>query len=118
MGSWFLKMERLFCQFSNKKHRLSSELSCVKVIVAEAFERIHRTNLVGMGVLPLQFINGQNRHTLKLDGTEIYAVQGEISARCTLTLVIERKNGETQTVPVLCRLDSDSDVRTYKAGAC
>lgn len=91
-------------------------LAGVEVIVAEGFERIHRTNLVGMGVLPLQFINGQNRHTLKLDGTEIYAVQGEISARCELELVIERKNGETQTVPVLCRLDSDSDVRTYKAG--
>ncbi|WLF83920.1 Fe/S-dependent 2-methylisocitrate dehydratase AcnD [Moraxella sp. ZY210820] len=91
-------------------------LAGVEVIVAEGFERIHRTNLVGMGVLPLQFINGQNRHTLKLDGTEIYAVQGEISARCTLDLIIERKNGETQTVPVLCRLDSDSDVKTYKAG--
>ena len=91
-------------------------LAGVEVIVAESFERIHRTNLVGMGVLPLQFINSQNRHTLKLDGTEIYAVQGEISARCELELVIERKNGETQTVPVLCRLDSDSDVKTYMAG--
>lgn len=86
------------------------------MIVAEGFERIHRTNLVGMGVLPLQFVGGQNRHTLKLDGTEIYAVQGEISARCELELVIKRKNGEIETVPVLCRLDSDSDVRTYKAG--
>ncbi|MFA9486301.1 MULTISPECIES: Fe/S-dependent 2-methylisocitrate dehydratase AcnD [unclassified Moraxella] len=91
-------------------------LAGVEVIVAEGFERIHRTNLVGMGVLPLQFINGQNRHTLKLDGTEIYAVQGEISARCTLDLIIERKNGDIEKVPVLCRLDSDSDVRTYKAG--
>ncbi|WII95675.1 Fe/S-dependent 2-methylisocitrate dehydratase AcnD [Moraxella haemolytica] len=91
-------------------------LAGVEVIVAEGFERIHRTNLVGMGVLPLQFINGQNRHTLKLDGTEIYAVQGEISARCELELVIERKNGDIEKVPVLCRLDSDSDVKTYKAG--
>ncbi|MDO4441561.1 MAG: Fe/S-dependent 2-methylisocitrate dehydratase AcnD [Moraxella sp.] len=91
-------------------------LAGVEVIVAEGFERIHRTNLVGMGVLPLQFINGQNRHTLNLDGTEIYAVQGEISARCTLDLIIERKNGDIEKVPVLCRLDSDSDVRTYKAG--
>lgn len=91
-------------------------LAGVEVIVAEGFERIHRTNLVGMGVLPLQFINGQNRHTLKLDGTEIYAVQGEISARCELELVIERKNGDVESVPVLCRLDSDSDVRTYKSG--
>ncbi|STZ63256.1 Aconitate hydratase [Moraxella lacunata] len=91
-------------------------LAGVEVIVAEGFERIHRTNLVGMGVLPLQFINGQNRHTLKLDGTEIYSVKGEISARCELTLVIERKNGDIEKVPVLCRLDSDSDVRTYKAG--
>lgn len=91
-------------------------LAGVEVIVAESFERIHRTNLVGMGVLPLQFINGQNRHTLKLDGTEIYAVQGEISARCELTLVIERLNGDVDEVAVLCRLDSDSDVKTYKAG--
>lgn len=91
-------------------------LAGVEVIVAEGFERIHRTNLVGMGVLPLQFINGQNRHTLKLDGTEIYAVQGEISARCELELVIERKNGDVESVPVLCHLDSDSDVRTYKSG--
>lgn len=91
-------------------------LAGVEVIVAEGFERIHHTNLVGMGVLPLQFINGQNRHTLKLDGTEIYAVQGEISARCELELVIERKNGDVESVPVLCRLDSDSDVRTYKSG--
>lgn len=91
-------------------------LAGVEVIVAESFERIHRTNLVGMGVLPLQFINGQNRHTLKLDGTEIYAVQGGISARCELELVIERKNGDVESVPVLCRLDSDSDVRTYKSG--
>lgn len=67
-----------------------------------------------MGVLPLQFINGQNRHTLKLNGTEIYAAQGEISARCELELIIERKNGEIETVPVLCCLDSD--VKTYKAG--
>lgn len=67
-------------------------------------------------MLPLQFINGQNRHTLNLDGTEIYAVQGEISARCTSDLIIERKNGDIEKVPVLCRLDSDSDVRTYKAG--
>lgn len=88
------------------------------MIVVEGFERIHRTNLVGMGVLPLQFINGQNRHTLKLNGTEIYAVQGEISARCELELIIERKNGDIEKMPVLCHLDSDSDVRTYKTGAC
>ncbi|WP_323842004.1 MULTISPECIES: Fe/S-dependent 2-methylisocitrate dehydratase AcnD [unclassified Moraxella] len=91
-------------------------LAGVEVIVAEGFERIHRTNLVGMGVLPLQFINGQNRKTLKLNGTEIYSVKGDISARCELTLVIERLNGDVDEVAVLCRLDSDSDVKTYKAG--
>lgn len=92
---------KIFCKISIKKHRLPLEFPCVKVIFAKGFERIHRTNLVGMGVLPLQFINGQTRHSLKLGGTEIYAVQGEISARCTLELVIERKNGETQTVCVM-----------------
>ncbi|MFB6348591.1 Fe/S-dependent 2-methylisocitrate dehydratase AcnD [Moraxella sp. ZJ142] len=91
-------------------------LAGVQVIVAEGFERIHRTNLVGMGVLPLQFKDGVNRHTLGLDGTEIYSVKGEISARCELELIIERQNGNTEIVPVLCRLDSDSDVKTYQAG--
>ena len=91
-------------------------LAGVEVIVAEGFERIHRTNLIGMGVLPLQFKDGVTRHTLSLDGTEIYSVKGDITARCALELIIQRQNGDVQTVPVLCRLDSDAEVKTYQAG--
>ena len=91
-------------------------LAGVEAIVAEGFERIHRTNLVGMGVLPLEFKPGTNRKTLAIDGTESYDVKGDISPRCTLTLVIHRRNGETLEVPVTCRLDTAAEVRVYQAG--
>ena len=91
-------------------------LAGVEAIVAEGFERIHRTNLVGMGVLPLEFKAGSNRKTLGIDGTESYDVKGDISPRCTLTLVIHRRNGETLEVPVTCRLDTAAEVRVYQAG--
>ena len=91
-------------------------LAGVEVIVAEGFERIHRTNLIGMGVLPVQFKGGTTRKTLGLDGTETYDVVGERSARCDLTLVITRKNGDVVEVPVTCRLDTADEVITYNAG--
>ena len=91
-------------------------LAGVEAIAAEGFERIHRQNLVGMGVLPLQFQPGTTRQTLAIDGTETFSVRGTPSAGGTLTLVIERKNGEQVDVPVTCRLDSDDDVTTYVAG--
>jgi 2-methylcitrate dehydratase (2-methyl-trans-aconitate forming) len=91
-------------------------LAGVEVIVAEGFERIHRTNLVGMGVLPLEFKVGVNRLTLGLDGTETYDVVGERKPRATLTLVIHRKNGEKVEVPVTCRLDTAEEVSIYEAG--
>ncbi|WP_343731100.1 Fe/S-dependent 2-methylisocitrate dehydratase AcnD [Duganella sp.] len=91
-------------------------LAGVEAIVAEGFERIHRTNLVGMGVLPLEFKPGVNRLTLALDGTETYDVIGERAPRTTLTLVIHRRNGERLEVPVTCRLDSSEDVSIYEAG--
>ncbi|WER47445.1 Fe/S-dependent 2-methylisocitrate dehydratase AcnD [Cupriavidus sp. WKF15] len=91
-------------------------LAGVEVIVAEGFERIHRTNLIGMGVLPLEFKPGVNRLTLGLDGTETYDVSGERKPRADLTLVIHRKNGERVEVPVTCRLDSDEEVSIYEAG--
>lgn len=91
-------------------------LAGVEAIVAEGFERIHRTNLVGMGVLPLEFKPDTNRKTLGIDGTESYDVKGDISPRCTLTLVIHRRNGETLQVPVTCRLDTAAEVRVYQAG--
>ncbi|MCH7385294.1 Fe/S-dependent 2-methylisocitrate dehydratase AcnD [Acinetobacter dispersus] len=95
-------------------------LAGVEAIVAEGFERIHRTNLVGMGVLPLEFKPGVNRKTLKLDGTELYSVIGNIAPRSTLTLVIERATAdgkeEILEVPVTCRLDTEEEVSVYEAG--
>ncbi len=91
-------------------------LAGVEAIVAEGFERIHRTNLVGMGVLPLEFKPGVNRKTLDIDGTETYDVVGERTPRATLTLVITRRNGERLEVPVTCRLDTAEEVSIYEAG--
>ena len=91
-------------------------LAGVEAIVAEGFERIHRTNLVGMGVLPLEFKAGTNRLTLGLDGTESFDVIGERLPRATLTLVVHRRNGETLQVPVTCRLDTAEEVSIYDAG--
>uniref|UniRef100_C6BMC1 aconitate hydratase n=4 Tax=Pseudomonadota TaxID=1224 RepID=C6BMC1_RALP1 len=91
-------------------------LAGVEAIVAEGFERIHRTNLIGMGVLPLEFKPGTTRLTLSIDGTETYDVIGERKPRADLTLVIHRKNGERVEVPVTCRLDSDEEVSIYEAG--
>jgi len=91
-------------------------LAGVEAIAAEGFERIHRTNLVGMGVLPLEFRTGVNRRTLALDGTETYDVVGERRPGATLTLVIHRRDGERVDVPVTCRLDTAEEVSIYDAG--
>lgn len=95
-------------------------LAGVEAIVAEGFERIHRTNLVGMGVLPLQFKTGTDRHTLQLDGTELYDVVGDIKPSVDLSLVITRtqgaNKGEQQKVTVTCRLDTADEVSVYQAG--
>ncbi|MDU9023745.1 Fe/S-dependent 2-methylisocitrate dehydratase AcnD [Pseudomonas corrugata] len=91
-------------------------LAGVEAIAAEGFERIHRTNLVGMGVLPLEFKPGTDRKTLGIDGSEIYDVIGERTPRATLTLVITRKSGERVEVPVTCRLDTAEEVSIYEAG--
>ena len=91
-------------------------LAGVEVVVAEGFERIHRTNLIGMGVLPLEFHPGVNRCTLGLDGTETYDVQGALQPRAELTLRIHRRSGETLQVPVTCRLDTAEEVSVYEAG--
>ncbi|MEE4382348.1 MAG: aconitase family protein, partial [Pseudomonadales bacterium] len=91
-------------------------LAGVEAIVAEGFERIHRTNLVGMGVLPLQFHEGRTRESYGIDGTETYTVEGEIAPRSEMTLVITRRDGETVRVPVTCRLDTAEEVTIYEAG--
>ncbi len=91
-------------------------LAGVEAIVAEGFERIHRTNLIGMGVLPLEFEPGTTRKTLGLDGTETYDVVGERTPGATLTLVVNRRDGERLEVPVTCRLDTAEEVSIYDAG--
>ena len=91
-------------------------LAGVEAIAAEGFERIHRTNLIGMGVLPLQFEPGTTRLTLGLDGTETYDVVGERRPRATLTLVVHRRDGSRVEVPVTCRLDTAEEVSIYDAG--
>ncbi|WP_226610714.1 Fe/S-dependent 2-methylisocitrate dehydratase AcnD [Marinobacter nauticus] len=91
-------------------------LAGVETIVAEGFERIHRTNLIGMGVMPLQFEEGTTRHTLQLDGTETYDVEGKPAPGAKLELVIHRKSGEVDRVPVICRLDTAEEVTVYSAG--
>jgi aconitate hydratase len=91
-------------------------LAGVEAIVAEGFERIHRTNLVGMGVLPLEFKPGVNRITLGIDGSETFDVVGERTPRAELTLVIHRRNGEQLAVAVTCRLDTAEEVAIYEAG--
>ncbi len=91
-------------------------LAGVEAIAAEGFERIHRTNLVGMGVLPLEFQPGTTRLTLAIDGTETFDVIGERTPRATLTLIINRKNGERVAVPVTGRLDTAEEVAIYEAG--
>ncbi len=91
-------------------------LAGVEAIVAEGFERIHRTNLIGMGVLPLEFAPGTTRKTLEIDGTEVFDVTGERTPGAQLTLVIHRRKGQRVEVPVKCRLDSNEEMSIYEAG--
>ena len=91
-------------------------LAGVELLVAESIERIHRTNLVGMGVLPTQFKDGDTRHTYAIDGTETFEVVGEITPRCDLTVLMTRSCGEQVEIPVTCRLDTSAEVDVYKNG--
>lgn len=91
-------------------------LAGVETVVAEGFERIHRTNLIGMGVLPLEFRPGTDRLTLQLDGTETYDVEGARTPGAELVLVVHRRSGEVVRVPVTCRLDTAEEASVYEAG--
>lgn len=91
-------------------------LAGVEAIIAEGFERIHRTNLVGMGVLPLEFIKGETRATYRIDGSEIFDVEGEISPGSSLIVKMTRANGEWVDIPVNCRLDTAAEAHVYSAG--
>ena len=91
-------------------------LAGVEVIVSEGFERIHRTNLVGMGVLPLEFMMGETRHTYQIDGTETFDVEGTTTAGGKMTVIMTRKNGDLVEIPVKCRLDTAEELSVYNAG--
>ncbi|PUE63563.1 Fe/S-dependent 2-methylisocitrate dehydratase AcnD [Arcobacter caeni] len=91
-------------------------LAGVEVLIAESIERIHRTNLVGMGVLPLQFKKGDTRNTYAINGTEVFDIVGDITPRCDLTVVMTRANGEKVEFQVICRLDTSAEVDVYKNG--
>ncbi|WP_425406978.1 aconitate hydratase AcnA [Hwanghaeella sp.] len=91
----------------------------VKAVIVESFERIHRSNLVGMGVLPLQFKDGQNRQTLKLDGSETFdisGIAGEITPRQDVSVTINRVDGSSEKITVLCRIDTLDEVEYYRNG--
>ncbi|AMW34582.1 aconitate hydratase AcnA [Haematospirillum jordaniae] len=91
----------------------------VKAVLVESFERIHRSNLVGMGVLPLQFKDGTDRKTLKLDGTEVFDISGignGIKPRQDVQVTITRADGSKQTITVLCRIDTADEVEYYRHG--
>src|SRR5208282_1493085 len=91
----------------------------VKVVIAQSFERIHRSNLVGMGVLPLQFKEGVSAQTLKLDGTETYDVLGlsdQLKPRQDLTLRITRADGRVEDIAVICRIDTPIETDYYQHG--
>ncbi|WP_085297161.1 Fe/S-dependent 2-methylisocitrate dehydratase AcnD [Cognaticolwellia mytili] len=91
-------------------------LAGVEVIVSEGFERIHRTNLIGMGVLPLEFTQGDTRNTYGIDGTETYDVIGTTAPGGAMTVVMTRKNGDVVEIPVKCRLDTAEEVTVYNGG--
>lgn len=91
----------------------------VSAVVVESFERIHRSNLVGMGILPLQFPDGVNRKTLGLDGTETFdltGLDGAIEPRMTVTLTVHRGDASTDEVPLLCRIDTLDEIEYFKSG--
>jgi aconitate hydratase len=91
----------------------------VRAVIAQSFERIHRSNLVGMGVLPLQFKEGVTAQSLKLDGTETYDVLGlsaNLKPQQDLTLRITRTNGQSENIDVTCRIDTPIEIDYYQHG--
>jgi aconitate hydratase len=90
----------------------------VRAVITESFERIHRSNLIGMGVLPLQFTDGVTRETLKLDGTELFDIAGlaGLTPRGTVDVKVTRPDGSTETFSALCRIDTEGELDYFKNG--
>ena len=90
----------------------------IKAVIVESFERIHRSNLVGMGVLPLTFKDGMTRHSLDLDGSETIDILGleHLAPRMDMQMLVHRAGGTTDTVTVMCRVDTADEVDYYRNG--
>jgi aconitate hydratase len=90
----------------------------VRAVIVESFERIHRSNLIGMGVLPLQFTGGQDRKSLKLTGREVFEIKGvkDLKPRQKVKCQIEREDGSKETIDLLCRLDTADELSYYQNG--
>ena len=91
----------------------------VKVVIAESFERIHRSNLIGMGILPLEFLPNENRHTLSIDGTEIFDIElldSSIRPGSVLNILVRRASGVVDRVQVQCRIDTEDESNVYSRG--
>jgi aconitate hydratase len=96
-----------------------TKLLGVKAVIAESFERIHRSNLIGMGILPLQFIDGMNRTNLKLVGSELVSVlnlEDGINPSDKVTLEIKYNSGDIKKIQTLCRIDTKNELEYYKNG--
>ena len=91
----------------------------VKAVIAESFERIHRSNLIGMGVLPLQFLNNFSHEKLKLIGNELFDIIGledNLGPKINVLLKVQRANGDTENIDLLCRIDTDGEAEYYLNG--
>ena len=96
-----------------------TKLLGIKSVLAESFERIHRSNLIGMGILPLQFINGQNRKKLNLDGSELISIKGikeGLKPGDKVSVEFKYKNGDTKKIEMLCRIDTNNELEYFKHG--
>jgi aconitate hydratase len=96
-----------------------TQLLNVKAVIAGSYERIHRSNLIGMGVLPLQFLDGDSRENLGLAGDELYTIKGidnGLAPKSQVTVSVERNNGERFQFQVLVRIDTDPEVEYYRNG--
>ena len=96
-----------------------TKLLGVKVVLAESFERIHRSNLIGMGILPLQFLEKMNRKNLKLDGSELISVidiEKGLNPSDKIKLEIKYLSGDIKTINTLCRIDTKNELEYYKNG--
>jgi aconitate hydratase len=95
------------------------KLQGVNAVMAESFERIHRSNLIGMGILPLQFKEGESRKTLKLDGTELISIHGlndKMKPGAEINVTIQRANGAKEDIKLLSRIDTSNEMEYYRHG--